>query len=503
MRVLLILGHPRPDSFGAALFEAFQRGLHEAGVEHRALRLADLQFDPHVRCPSPADQTLEPALAEAQRLIAWAQHLVFVYPNWWGTMPALLKGFLDRILTPGFAFRFHRDGSWDKLLTDKTAELLTTMDTPRWVYRWIYAAPGERAMARATLGFCGIRTVRAQSFGIVERSSIEQRKQWLEAARRRGRALARGPLTVRQRLQARVGVWLRALRLQFYPMTWIAYTVGALLASGWGPLHTSAYWVGYLCLFWLEAATVFSNEYFDYESDRRNARAGPFNGGSRVLVDGVISFGAMRVAIGVALAAFLASAWWLLAGADFALGPGIGILAVLAVLALGYTIPPLKLAHRGFGEVDVAVTHSLGVILCGFIWQGGSGLAWQPWLVSLPLGLAVLPAIMLSGVPDCDADWQAGKRTMVVRLGIPAAMRTALWLVLSAVGSALLIDWLLFSQQLYGGYIGFAVLHGLILAGMLWRRLRNPRPQSSYNGLMVAALSFILWFGVLPLLRLG
>ena len=503
MRVLLILGHPRPDSFGAALFEAYRAGMTDVGIELRTLRLSELAFDPNVRCPSPADQELEPELAEAQRLIGWAHHLVFLYPNWWGTVPALLKGFLDRVLTPGFAFRFHRDGSWDKLLAGKTAELVTTMNTPRWVYRWIYGAPGHRAMTRATLGFCGIRTVRVQSFGIVERSTPAERRRWLEAARQRGRALSSGALSRRQRTQDRLAVWLRALRLQFYPMTWIAYTVGALLAVGAQPLNLGAYWIGYLCLFALEAATVFSNEYFDYDSDRRNANAGPFNGGSRVLVEGLVGMGAMRAAFASALVLFGLASWWLLAGA--VAGPGVGAvtLAVLTVLALGYTVPPLKLSYRGWGEFDVALTHSLGVILCGYVFQGGSVAAWQPWVVSLPLFLSVLPAITLSGIPDLEADWHAGKRTMVVRIGVQRALRLAFWTALAAAAVAVLIDVLLFGQRLYGPMIWVAVLHAVALSALLVRRWRNPQREVGFNTLMVVSLSFILWFGVLPLFRLG
>ena len=503
MRILLILGHPRCDSFGAALFNAFRDGLSEAGVEHRWLRLCDLAFDPDVRCPSPADQALEPDLADALGLIAWADHLVFVYPTWWGTVPALLKGFLDRVLTPGFAFQFHADGSWDKLLAGKTAELLTTMDTPRWVYRWIYAAPGHRAMARATLGFCGVRTVRTQSFGVIERSSPEQRRQWLTAARNRGRSLAHGVRSVPQRFAAQVAAWLRALRLQFYPMTWVAYAVGALLARESRPMDWGVFWIGYACLFSLEAATVFSNEYYDYESDRRNRIPGPFNGGSRVLVDGLLNFRQMRGGIALALAAFAWSGIWVLnisSGQPHVAG---AVLGLLAVLALGYTIPPLKLSHRGAGEFDVALTHSLGVLLFGFVIQGGTLFSWRPWLVSLPLLLAVVPAITLSGLPDYDADLAAGKRTMVVRAGPRRSLQLALAAVLAATLTALLVDALAFDHGLYGPAVWFAGPHAVLLCILLAQRLPDPRQTRHYNALMIVALSFILWFGVPPLWELG
>lgn len=96
MRCLLILAHPRRDSLCGALFDAYADGAREAGVTCRELILGEMQFDPDVIALSPEQQTLEPDLVRAQQDIAWAEHLVFVYPTWWGTYPARLKGFLDR-----------------------------------------------------------------------------------------------------------------------------------------------------------------------------------------------------------------------------------------------------------------------------------------------------------------------------------------------------------------------------------------------------------------------
>ena len=108
MRCLLILAHPRRNSLCGALFDACAEGARQAGVECRELILSEMRFDPDVHVDSPEHQPLEPDLLRAQRDIHWAEHLVFVYPTWWGTFPALLKGFLDRVLTPGFAFIMSR-----------------------------------------------------------------------------------------------------------------------------------------------------------------------------------------------------------------------------------------------------------------------------------------------------------------------------------------------------------------------------------------------------------
>jgi 1,4-dihydroxy-2-naphthoate polyprenyltransferase len=502
LRVLLILGHPRESSFGAALFDAFRAGAVEAGVDLCEIRVSALSFDPDVHYSSPNDQPLEPDLRDAQASIAWAEHLVLVYPTWWGTAPARLKGFLDRVLTPGFAFQHDADGGWTPLLRGKTAQLLTTMDTPSFVYRWMYGSPGYRAIARATLGFCGVRTVRKTRFGPMITATDDLRAAWLAHARAEGLRLRAGPLARWQRGCDRAARWIRALRLKFYPMSWIAYTVGALLAVRPGPLDVRAYWLGYIPLFLLEAATVFCNDYFDFDSDRRNLNAGPFTGGSRVLVDGSLTFTDVRRGIWVALAGFALVAALLL-GVTEAPGLMLGCAySVLAVLALGYTLPPLKLSHRGIGELDVAVTHSAGVIAIGYAVQGGSLNDAAPWLVSLPLLLAVLPSIILSGVPDFAADRAAGKRTLVVKLGKRGAVRLAMAACAAAAAVGMIAHAYEWASDAYSMLIYGALPHAAWLLWKLHLFQRNPNPPQRIDGLMVLALTYMLWFCAAPLSRL-
>ncbi|MGD9879764.1 MAG: NAD(P)H-dependent oxidoreductase, partial [Reyranella sp.] len=362
LKVLLILGHPRRGSFCEALADGYAAGAVAAGADLRRLSLADLGFEPDVLVPSPRDQEREPAIAHAVDLVAWAEHLVFVFPTWWGTMPACLKGFLDRVLMPGFAFEDRDDGEgWDKLLVGKSAHLLTTMDTPPLVYRFIQRAPGLNAIGRATLGFCGVAPVRSTIFGPVKPASAARRAEWIEQAIREGHSLRDGALTVGQRVRGRLAAWFRSFRLQFHPMAWAAYALGAAGASqATGRFSWLAFWLGLACLFSLELATVFTNDRYDYESDIRNRHHGPFTGGSRVLVDGSISLASLHVAMLIALGAFVATG--LALATVVSPLPSLVILAALGVLAIGYTVPPLKLCWRGLGEIDVGVTHSLGVI---------------------------------------------------------------------------------------------------------------------------------------------
>ena len=99
-------------------------------------------------------------------------------------MPALMKGFFDRVLLPGFAFKYRKDSPlWDKLLSGRTAHLMVTMDTPPWYYRWIYHRPGHNEMKRTILGFCGIKVVKISEFALIKGSSRQQREKWVTVAK--------------------------------------------------------------------------------------------------------------------------------------------------------------------------------------------------------------------------------------------------------------------------------------------------------------------------------
>ena len=502
LKVLVILAHPRKGSLCGALADAYSAGARQAGAEVRRLDIAEMKFNPNVVEVSPSNQAAEPSLREAMGLVRWAEHMVFIFPTWWGTMPAVLKGFLDRLLVPGFAFAEYEDApGWEKLLIGRSAHLLTTMDTPPWVYRWIYKAPGLNAIARATLGFCGIAPVRTSIFGSVKESDPTRRAQWLEAARSEGLRLRGGVLTRAERVRKHVAAWIAALRLQFHPMAWAAYGIGAASAfRATGKFDATAFWLGWLCLFLLEIVTVFSNEFFDLETDRRNHHFSLFTGGSRVLVEGRIKPAQMRSGIFAVTGGFFAAA----AGLAFtvsAIGP-ILILAAIAVLAIGYTVPPLKLCWRGLGELNVAFTHSTAIILCGYMFQGGAWDAAFPWLVSVPLLLAILPAITLSGIPDYAADLAAGKRTLAVILGPRAAMRVAQGATVLAALVAVILQNTRLTADFFAESAFVIAPYAVVQTLQIESFLRRGRAPQRIDGLMALSLTYILCFVALPLWHL-
>lgn len=504
MRVLIILGHPRHDSFCAALAQAYREGAEQAGTETRQLSLGELEFDPHVHVESPEDQPLEPDLERAREWLVWAEHLVFVYPTWWGTMPALLKGFLDRLVMPGFAFRFYGPGAtqWEGLWQGKSAQLITTMDTPPPIYHWLYRAPGTHAMRNATLGFCGVKPVHTLVAGSIRTSTQRQRHEWLERARARGFTLRHGVHGPVGRRWQGIRPWLKALRLQFYPMTWAAYTLGALAAAPLG-LAWAPYLWGYLCLFFLEAATVFINDYQDYPSDSRNRHHGPFNGGSRVLVDHDISFVAMRRGIGITLIVALAAAGLVLKTTAAPLASAVWLL-IAAILTLGYTLPPLKLSYRSLGELDVAFTHSAMVLWLGFAFQGGALGAVIPWALALPLFFAILPAIILSGIPDREADALAGKHTLPERFGNRMALALAAASIVVAAALALVFDRTGTAAGLFDGLSYFVLPHAALSIALLWAAfLHGPHRLRRIDGLMFVMLNYMVWFVAIPFYHLA
>ena len=182
-RVLIILGHPSTDSFCGAIATCYFEAATQAGREVRIMQLGALNFDPVLHEGYNQIQTLEQDLLDAQADIMWAEHLVFVFPLWWGGVPALLKGFIDRTFLPGFAFKYRQGKVFpDKLLKGRTAHLLVAMDTAPWYYKWVYRMPGLHQMRKHTLAFCGIKPLTTLMFGPVLTSTTTQRQKWLQQA---------------------------------------------------------------------------------------------------------------------------------------------------------------------------------------------------------------------------------------------------------------------------------------------------------------------------------
>ncbi|MET4615332.1 NAD(P)H dehydrogenase (quinone) [Stenotrophomonas sp. 2619] len=186
--IVILLGHPDRDSLCGALAERYQHAALAAGHTVQLFALGEIDFDPILRHGYRQIQPLEPGLEQINTAIAGCEHLVLVYPTWWGGMPALLKGFFDRAFLPGVAFRYRADSVWwDRLLAGRSARVITTLDTPPWYFRWVYRMPGHQQIRRTILEFCGIRPVKISGFGPVRSASAAQREAWLQQAEQLGR----------------------------------------------------------------------------------------------------------------------------------------------------------------------------------------------------------------------------------------------------------------------------------------------------------------------------
>ncbi|HSQ47760.1 MAG TPA: NAD(P)H-dependent oxidoreductase [Lutibacter sp.] len=187
-KILIINGHPDRESLCFALAESYKKGADTNGDQCQLVHLIDLKFNPILTYGYRIVSELEPDLLKIQQDILQADHLVFVYPNWWATFPALLKGFIDRIFLPNFAFKYHEKGPlWDKLLKGKTARLIVTMDTPKWYYWLMNRNAGHHAMKIGVLEFCGIKPVKISVFAPVKSSNDLKRKKWLDEVETLGR----------------------------------------------------------------------------------------------------------------------------------------------------------------------------------------------------------------------------------------------------------------------------------------------------------------------------
>jgi putative NADPH-quinone reductase len=188
-RIAIIQGHPDAAHrhFCHALAEAYASSARASGHEVQAINVAELDF-PMLRSKEAFETGPLPAsLMSSQAAIGQADHLLIVYPLWLGTMPALLKAFLEQVFRPGFAFRLGKPGHrWKRPLTGKSARIVVTMGMPVFFYRWYFGAHGLKSLERSILGFAGIAPIRESLFGMIEQASEARRQAWLARMRRLG-----------------------------------------------------------------------------------------------------------------------------------------------------------------------------------------------------------------------------------------------------------------------------------------------------------------------------
>lgn len=191
-RIVLIQGHPDPlvRHLGHALADAYAQGAQSGGHEVRQIDVARLDF-PLLRTQQDwTSGKLPTTLQAAQNDIGWAQHLVLFFPLWLGDMPALLKGFLEQVARPGFAFKAGEGGNpfERKGLAGRSARVVVTMGMPALVYRWYFRAHSVRSLERNILGFVGIAPVHETLIGGVDQLGDAGVQKWQDKMRALGQA---------------------------------------------------------------------------------------------------------------------------------------------------------------------------------------------------------------------------------------------------------------------------------------------------------------------------
>ena len=185
-RILIVLGHPDPEPkrLCRALADAYAEGARSAGHDVRFIDIAALDFPILRTMKEFAERPLPVTLESAAQAIKDAEHIVFVFPLWLGTMPALLKAFLEQVMRPGVAFAYPEPGKSGfarTLLKGRSARVVVTMGMPAFFYRLWYRGHGVAGMRRNILNFVGISPVRETLFGMVEGVGDVRRRKWIAA----------------------------------------------------------------------------------------------------------------------------------------------------------------------------------------------------------------------------------------------------------------------------------------------------------------------------------
>jgi len=192
-KILIINGHPNKNSFCFAIAEAYKKGASVLGAEVKEIIIRDLKFNPNLEFGYEKRTPLEPDLLAAWEKVKWADHMVWVHPVWWGGLPAITKGFIDRLFLPGFVFQYRENSVWwDKLLKGKTAHIITTLDQPGLYYWLVFGRPSVNQLKKTVLEFCGVKPVKVTYIQPMRNSKIEFRNKWLNKIEQLGRDFAKG-----------------------------------------------------------------------------------------------------------------------------------------------------------------------------------------------------------------------------------------------------------------------------------------------------------------------
>ncbi|MCK9151408.1 NAD(P)H-dependent oxidoreductase [Methanobacterium alcaliphilum] len=188
MKISVILAHPYEKSFNHAIYETILDYSHAKGHEVFAHDLYDEKFNPLLKGNELVNgETSDPLVLKHRKEIQNVDGIIIIHPNWWGQPPAILKGWMDRVLRSGIAYAFKEgdDGSGvpEGLLNAKMAFVFNTSNTSEEREMNVFGDPLERIWKDCVFDFCGIKNVHRKMFRIVASSTLEERENWLKDVR--------------------------------------------------------------------------------------------------------------------------------------------------------------------------------------------------------------------------------------------------------------------------------------------------------------------------------
>ena len=187
-KIFIFVGNPDKDTFSTALAESYARGARAMGHEVRMTHIADIRFDPILHKGYKVVQELEPDLVKFQEDVRWCEHFVSVFPIWWSDMPTLMKGIVDRVWMPGFAFNFRKGliPGWYRRLRGRSARVIVTSDTHPCIL-WILFGGNINNWVRGTLRFSGFAPIRKSWFSGMQKLAPERATRLIAKVERLGR----------------------------------------------------------------------------------------------------------------------------------------------------------------------------------------------------------------------------------------------------------------------------------------------------------------------------
>lgn len=308
----------------------------------------------------------------------------------------------------------------------------------------------------------------------------------------------------KMRIKEKCIAWLRLARLQFQPIYFINYTIGAVAAyATYQIFNVSVYVLGFIVIFLGVICAAFTNDYYDYPTDRLNKNTSAFSGGSRVLVEGKLGFNEVKAGIYVILCLIFAFGYLLIQTAKDVSAFLIVFFGLIGIfLLLEYSASPLKFSYRGIGEIVMSIMAGPYPILLGYIIQIGRWTDSLPWLLSIPMFLAALIAGAIGSIPDYRADIEVSRKRFAVLFGPRLTAIISLCLISFTAVSGVLL-W--YFKILTGpGSITVVVVipYSLILSLAVIKMIKTDDYERTINRIFQLVILYALSFGLILLLSL-